>query len=175
EPYAAAVGIEAIDVVEDQRLVAIGIGFEVNAQRRGLAAEPAGAGVQRLAEAAALANAGRAKKEEQVQMSRGKGADIGIQFGVGGQAQGVRRHVGGRGHGWSPGVSALQSSASAKSSESQGGRRLWAQASPTLVATRATSAHRLAQRSGRGRFGQSGRPRLCVGPRARSQRTTWRL
>jgi hypothetical protein len=98
EPDAAAVAIEAIDVVEDQGLMAVGVGFEVDAQGRSLATEPAGARAEGLADAAAFADAGRAEEEEQVQVSGGEGADVGIQLSVGAEAYGVRQHFGGCGH-----------------------------------------------------------------------------
>jgi len=92
-------GIEAVHVVEDQRLIPVGKGLEVDAQGRGLAAQPAGAAVEGLVQAAALADAGRAEEQQQVQVARGEGTDVRIQLRVGGQAQGMRRQLGGRGHG----------------------------------------------------------------------------
>jgi hypothetical protein len=86
---AAAVGVQAIDIVEYQGLVAVLVGLEVDAQRGGLAAEPADLAAQRLADAAALADAGRAEEQQEVQVPSGEGPDILLQGSIGRHTDGV--------------------------------------------------------------------------------------
>jgi hypothetical protein len=88
---AVAVGVQAVDVVEHQRLIAVLVGFQVDAKGGGLAADPADLAAQRLADAAGLANARVAEDHQQVQVAVGKRADVAFQFGVGWQADGVCR------------------------------------------------------------------------------------
>src|SRR5229473_6062838 len=56
---AGAVGIQAVDVVQDNWLMPVLVGFEVDAKGGGLAADPANRAAQRLADAVAFADAGR--------------------------------------------------------------------------------------------------------------------
>src|SRR6266851_6605609 len=93
EANAAAIGIQAIDIIEYEWLMAMFVSLHVNAQGRGLAADPADVAVQRLANAATLADAGRAEEHQQVQMAGGKGADVLFQLDVAQHADGVRRQT----------------------------------------------------------------------------------
>src|SRR6516165_5146356 len=91
--------------------MAVSEGFEIDAQGRGLAAEPADGRVQRLADRTAFADPRWAEEEEQVQMPGSESTDIGFQLGIGVKAYGVRQHFR-RGHGWGPGRRASRSSVS---------------------------------------------------------------
>src|SRR5207253_2457955 len=86
-----AVGIEAVDVVQDDGLIAVLVSLEVDAKGGGLAADPADFSAQRLADTAAFADTGLAEDHQQVQMSLGKGADILLQLGEGRHADSVGR------------------------------------------------------------------------------------
>src|SRR5262249_31521331 len=55
-------------------------------------------GVERLPDGAALADAGRTEEHQQMQVTLGKGPDIRLQFGIGRQAERVRRRFRGCGH-----------------------------------------------------------------------------
>src|SRR5262249_56086485 len=74
ESNAATIGVETVHVVEDQWLMPVLVGFEIDAQRCGQAANPADASVQGLADAAAFANAGRAEEQQQMQVAGSEGA-----------------------------------------------------------------------------------------------------
>src|SRR5262249_12373187 len=84
--------------------MAVSEGLQIDAQGRGLAADPADVGVEGRADGAAFVHAGRAEEEEQVQMSHGEGTNIGFQRGIGGEAKGGGRHFGRLGHGWGSGA-----------------------------------------------------------------------
>src|SRR5262249_34562449 len=88
---ALAVGIEAVDIVQDDGLMAVLVSLEVNAKGGGLAADPADVSAQRLADTAALADPGLAEKHEQVQVPPGQGAELLLQVGKGPHVDGVWR------------------------------------------------------------------------------------
>src|SRR5713226_3917061 len=75
QSYAAAVGIKAVDVVEDEGLMPMFVGLEIDTQWSGLAADPADLAAQGLADTATFANTWRPKDHQQVQMSGGESAD----------------------------------------------------------------------------------------------------
>ena len=59
------------------------VGFEKDAQGRGLAADPADVRIERLADIAAFADAGWSEKHQKMQMTGGESTDVGFQLGVG--------------------------------------------------------------------------------------------
>ena len=71
---AAAVGVEGIDVVDDDELVAVPVELDVHAERRGVALDPARLAVQRGPHRAALGQAAGADEDQQAEMPLGKGA-----------------------------------------------------------------------------------------------------
>ena len=76
--------------------MAVSEGFEIDAQGRGLAAQPADVWVQRLADRTAFADPGWAEQQEQVQMPGSESTDIGFQLGM---VFPVRRPLGGDSYG----------------------------------------------------------------------------
>jgi hypothetical protein len=66
EADALAIRIEAVDVVQDDGLMAVLVGLKVNAKRGSLASDPADLVPQPLTDGSAFADAGRAKDHEQV-------------------------------------------------------------------------------------------------------------
>ena len=71
---AAAVGVEGIDVVDDDELVAVPVELDVHAERRGVALDPARLAVQHRPHRAALGQAAGPDEDQQVEMPLGEGA-----------------------------------------------------------------------------------------------------
>ena len=84
---AAAVGIEGIDVVDDDELVAVPVELDVHAERRGVALDPARLAVERRPHRAALGQPAGADEDQQVEMPLGEGTQIRLQPVVGRQMQ----------------------------------------------------------------------------------------
>ena len=76
QAHAAAVGVEGIDVVDDDELVAVPVELDVHAERRGVALDPARLAVQRRPHRAALGQAAGADQDQQAEMPLGEGAQI---------------------------------------------------------------------------------------------------
>ena len=86
---AAAVGVEGVDVVDDDELIPVPVELGVHAERRGVALDPAALAVERGADGAAFAEAAGADEDEQVEMPLGEGAEVRLQPLVGGDVEGL--------------------------------------------------------------------------------------
>ena len=75
----AAVGVEGIDVVDDDELVAVLVELEVHPERGGVALDPARLAVQDGPDGAALGQPPGADEDQQVEMPLGEGAEIRLQ------------------------------------------------------------------------------------------------
>ncbi len=76
---AAAVGVEGIDVVDDDELVAVPVELEIHAERSGIALDPARLAVQVGPDGAALGQAPGTDEDQQVEVPLGEGAEILLQ------------------------------------------------------------------------------------------------
>ena len=68
QPHAAAVGVEGIDVVDDDELVAVPVELHVHAERGGVALDPARLAVEDGPDGAALGQAAGADEDQQVEV-----------------------------------------------------------------------------------------------------------
>ena len=75
----AAVGVEGIDVVDDDELVAVPVELDVHAERGGVALDPARLAVEDGPDGAALGQAAGTDEDQQVEMPLGEGAEILLQ------------------------------------------------------------------------------------------------
>ena len=87
QAHAATVGIEGIDVVDDDEVVAMPVELRVHAERGGVALDPAGFAVQYRPHRAALGQPPGANEDQQMEVPLGEGAEILLQPLVGGQMQ----------------------------------------------------------------------------------------
>ena len=87
QPHPAAIGVEGIDVVDDDELVAVPVELDVHAKRGGVALDPARLAVQHRPDRPALGQPAGPDQDQQVEMPLGKGAEILLQPLVGGQMQ----------------------------------------------------------------------------------------
>jgi hypothetical protein len=86
---AVLIGVQAIDVVEGERLVAVLERLQVDAERRGVTVDPARLGLDGLADALALTPAGGAAEEQEVQVAVAERGGVPPQLLVGGDDQRV--------------------------------------------------------------------------------------
>ena len=93
QPHAAAVGVEGIDVVDDDELVAVPVELGVHAERGGVALDPARLAVEHGPHRAALGQAPGADQDQQVEMPLGEGPEILLQPVVGREMQHLVRGV----------------------------------------------------------------------------------
>ena len=87
QPHPAAVGIEGIDVVDDDELVAVPVECDVHAKRRRVALDPACLAVEHGPHRAALGQPARADEDQKMEMPLGKSPEILIKPLVGRQMQ----------------------------------------------------------------------------------------
>ena len=87
QPDPAAVGVEGIDVVDDDELVAVAVELDVHAERRGVALDPAGLAIEHRPHRPALGQAAGADQDQQVEVPRGEGPEICLQPVVGRDVQ----------------------------------------------------------------------------------------
>ena len=108
QPHAAAIGIEGIDVVDDDELIAMPVELDVHAEGGGVALDPAGLAVEHGPHGAALGQAPGADQDQEVEMPLRKRAQILLQPLVGRQVQHLVRLIPAaffpHGHGVSPAV-----------------------------------------------------------------------
>ena len=74
QPDAAAVGVEGVDVVDDDELVAVPVELDVHAERGGVALDPARLAVEHRPHRAALGQPAGADQDQQVEVPLGEGA-----------------------------------------------------------------------------------------------------
>ena len=91
EANAVALGVPAVDVVEDDGPMAMAPERAIEAKDREVAFEPAGLTGQGLADDAAFAQAVAADEDEQLQVAVGKGLDDPLQLEVGRQVHPAHR------------------------------------------------------------------------------------
>ena len=108
QPHAAPVGVEGVDVVDDDELVAMPVELGVHAEGGGVALDPAGLAVEHGPHRAALGQPAGADQDQQVEVPLGEGPEILLQPLVGRQVEHLVRLVVAaflpRGHGVSPAV-----------------------------------------------------------------------
>ena len=102
QPHPAAVGVEGIDVVDDDELVAVAVELDVHAERGGVALDPARLAVEDGPDGAALGEAPGPDQDQEVEVPLGEGPEILLQpvvgrdmqslLGVSATAFGLGRH-----------------------------------------------------------------------------------
>src|SRR5262249_50555545 len=79
KPHPAAVGVKGIHVVDDDELVAVAIEPDVHAEGGGVALDPAGFTVEDRPDRAALGQSPGADQDQEMELARSVGAEIGLQ------------------------------------------------------------------------------------------------
>ena len=90
----AAIGVQGIDVVDDDEFVAMPVELGVHAERRGVALDPAPAAGERRPHRPALGQAAGPDQDQQVEMPLGKSPQIRLQPVVGRKMQHLVRFSG---------------------------------------------------------------------------------